>query len=69
MANWWISEASKTMKFELPPAMVRLVFVLGIVAAAGAVYAFAKGGRPIAIGLALLAVAAIAIASRQKQHL
>jgi hypothetical protein len=57
------------MKFELPPAMVRLLFVIGVVAAGAAVYAFAKGGRPMAIGLALLAVGALAISSRHKEHL
>ena len=57
------------MKFELPPAIVRLLFVLGVIAAGAAVYELAQGARAIALGLGVSAATALAISSRFKRHL
>ena len=54
---------------DLPPPIVRLLFVLGIIAAGAAVYEFAEGARPIALGLGLAAVCALGVSSRHKEHL
>ena len=57
------------MKFEIPPAIVRLLFVLGVVGAGAAVYELVQGARPAAMAFGVAAVAALAISSRFKQHL
>ena len=57
------------MMRDLPPPIVRLLFVLGVVAAFAAVYAFVQGARPLAIGLGVAAVVALGVSSRFKQHL
>ena len=57
------------MKREVPPQIVRLVFVLGVIAALAAVYEFAQGARPVAMVLVLAAVGALGFSSRFKQHL
>jgi hypothetical protein len=57
------------MRFEVPPAIVRLSFVLGVIAAGAAVYALVQGARPLAIGLGVAATVALGVSSRFKQHL
>ena len=57
------------MKFEIPPPVIRLLFVIGLIAAGVGVYEFAKGARPLALVLVLVAVCALGISSRHKEHL
>ena len=57
------------MKLEIPPPIVRLLFVLGVIAAGAAVYELAQGARPLSLGLGLAAVVGLAISSRYQRHL
>ena len=57
------------MKPEIPPPVVRLLFVLGVIAAFAAVYEFVQGTRPLALVLGLAAVGALGVSSRFKEHL
>ena len=57
------------MKLVGPPQIVRLLFVLGVVAAGGAIYALVHGARPLAILLGLASGVALMISSRHQQHL
>jgi hypothetical protein len=57
------------MKLEIPPQIVRLLFVLGVIAALAAAYEFVQGARPAALVLAAVAVVALGVSSRFKQHL
>ena len=57
------------MTFKLPPPLVRLAFVVGVIAAGAAVYEFAQGARPLALLLGFIAAGALALSSRQKEHL
>ena len=69
-ASWWTFDpAAAVMRIEIPPPVVRLLFVIGVGAAGVAVYAFAKGERPLALMLGLAAVAALGVSSRFKEHL
>ncbi len=57
------------MKLEIPPPIVRLLFVLGVIAAMAAVYEFVQGARPVGLVLAAAAVGALGVSSRFKEHL